>query len=58
MTPNGTKQKPFQRFNDVHTPQNDTVVRMNSIFDRLRHYNQFLHGKLQELNIEPTVYGM
>ncbi|CAF0811778.1 unnamed protein product [Rotaria sp. Silwood1] len=54
---NGIKQIPFQR-NDVHIPPNDTVTRMNSIFERLRHYDHSLHGKLEELNIEPTVYGI
>ncbi len=51
-------QKPFQRLNDVQIPTNDTVTRMNSIFERLRHYDRSLHCKLEELNIEPTVYGM
>ncbi|CAF1125764.1 unnamed protein product [Rotaria sordida] len=55
---NGTKQIPFQRLNDVHIPPNDTVTRMNSIFERLRHYDHLLHCKLEELNIEPTVYGI
>jgi hypothetical protein len=51
-------QKPFQRLNDVQIPTNDTVTRMNSIFERLRYYDRSLHCKLEELNIEPTVYGM
>ncbi|CAF2893304.1 unnamed protein product [Rotaria sp. Silwood2] len=55
---NGTKQIPFQRLNDVHMPPNDTVARMNSIFQRLRYYDRLLHCKLEELNIEPTVYGI
>ncbi|CAF1932915.1 unnamed protein product [Rotaria magnacalcarata] len=55
---NGAKQIPFQRLNDTHIPPNDTVTRMNSIFERLRHYDRFLHCKLEELNIEPTVYGI
>jgi hypothetical protein len=52
------KQIPFQRLNDVDISTNDTVIRMNTIFERLRHYDRLLHCKLEELNIEPTVYGM
>ena len=55
---NGAKQIPFQRLNDRHIPTNDTVMRMNSIFQRLSHHDSLLHRKLEEFKIEPTVYGM
>ena len=55
---NDTKQKPFEKPNDVHIRKNDTVTRMNSIFERLKYYDRLLHCKLEELEIEPTVYGM
>ncbi len=53
-----TKQIPFQRLNDVHHHPNDTAMRMNTIFERLKHDDPRLHCKLEELKIEPTVYGM
>jgi hypothetical protein len=53
-----TRQQPFQRSHHVHIPANDTAMRMNSIFERLKYYDKTLHSKLQELKIEPTVYGM
>lgn len=55
---NDTKQLLFQQWNDTYIPVNDTAARMNSIFERLRHYDRPLYNKLEELKIEPTVYGM
>lgn len=53
-----TKQVPFQELNDVHIPINDSTIRMNSIFERLKRYDPMLHSKLEDLKVEPTVYGM
>jgi Mg2+ and Co2+ transporter CorA len=49
---------PFQRQGDMANYINDTVTRINSIFERLQHYDQLLYSKLEDFNIEPTVYGM
>ena len=49
---------PFQRANDLFVQANDTVMRVNSIAERLKYYDEPLYRKLQELDIEPTVYGM
>lgn len=49
---------PFQRSNNIHVSPNDTVARMNAIFERLKDHDRVLHGKLEELCIEPAVYGM
>jgi hypothetical protein len=43
---------------DVHIPANETAQRMNSIVDRLKAHDPVLYSKLEELKIEPTVYGM
>ena len=37
---------------------NDTVMRVDSIFERLRDHHEQLYEKLMELSIEPAVYGM
>ncbi|CAF5146063.1 unnamed protein product, partial [Rotaria magnacalcarata] len=55
---NTNKYLLFQRVNDLHIQMNDTVMRVNSIFERLKYYDLPLYDKLQNLNIEPTVYGM
>ncbi|CAF3669396.1 unnamed protein product [Adineta steineri] len=56
---NDTKKLiPFQRLNHMEISINDSATRMNSIFERLRTYDRLLHDKLQEFNIEPTVYGI
>ncbi|CAF0932127.1 unnamed protein product [Adineta ricciae] len=55
---NNTKQIPFQRLNDLQVSTNDTVARINSIFERLRQCDRAVHSKLTELNIEPTFYGI
>jgi hypothetical protein len=52
------KQIPFQRLNDIHRTANDTAVRMHTIFERLKNDDPRLHCKLEDLKIEPTVYGM
>ncbi len=33
-------------------------MKVNSIFERLKEYDSSLYEKLQDLSIEPTVYGM
>jgi hypothetical protein len=33
-------------------------MRVNSIFDRLQKHDDVLYEKLEELGIEPMVYGM
>lgn len=55
---NTNKNLLFQRPTDVYVQLNDTVMRVNSIFERLKHYDLPLYDKLQNLSIEPTVYGM
>ncbi|CAF5192263.1 unnamed protein product, partial [Rotaria magnacalcarata] len=55
---NTNKYLLFQRVNDLHIQMNDTVMRVNSIFERLKYYDLPLYDKLQNLNIEPTVYGI
>lgn len=52
------KQIPFQKLKDAHIPENETAKRMISIIERLKHCDRVLHSKLEELKIEPTVYGM
>jgi hypothetical protein len=52
------KQFLFHRLNDVQMQMNDTVMKVNSIFERLKEYDSSLYEKLQDLSIEPTVYGM
>jgi hypothetical protein len=52
------KQFLFHRLNDVQMQMNDTVMKVNSIFERLKEYDTSLYEKLQDLSIEPTVYGM
>ena len=52
------KQVPFQRPNEALIQINDTAMRVNSIFERLRSFDEPLYRKLQESSIEPTVYGM
>jgi len=52
------KQFLFHRLNDVQMQMNDTVMKVNSIFERLKEYDILLYEKLQDLSIEPTVYGM
>ena len=37
---------------------NDTVNQVNSIFERLKDYDIELFKTLQDLAIEPMVYGM
>ncbi|CAF0853894.1 unnamed protein product [Rotaria sp. Silwood1] len=55
---NVNKHLPFQRSHDVQVQMNDTVMRVNSIFERLKNYDLELYDKLQNLSIEPTVYGI
>ncbi|UJR23629.1 hypothetical protein I4U23_026614 [Adineta vaga] len=55
---NDNKQILFQRFNDTQVYLNDTVMRVNSIYERLKDYDRSLYEQLQDLNIEPTVYGI
>jgi len=52
------KQFLFHRLNDVQMQMNDTVMKVNSIFERLKEYDILLYEKLQDLSIEPTVDGM
>ncbi len=56
--PHNRKQIPFQKLKDVHIPANETAQRMNTIVESLKDYDRVLHCKLEELKIEPTVYGM
>jgi hypothetical protein len=37
---------------------NDTVMRVNAIFNRLKDFDLSLFDKLEEMGIEPMVYGM
>ncbi|CAF4179786.1 unnamed protein product [Rotaria sp. Silwood2] len=55
---NVNKHMPFQRSHDVQVQMNDTVMRVNSIFELLQNYDLPLYEKLQALSIEPTVYGI
>ncbi len=58
MNISDNKQFLFHRLNDVQMQMNDTVMKVNSIFERLKEYDTSLYEKLQDLSIEPTVYGM
>ncbi len=58
MNISDNKQFLFHRLNDVQMQMNDTVMKVNSIFERLKEYDILLYEKLQDLSIEPTVYGM
>ncbi|CAF0729783.1 unnamed protein product [Adineta steineri] len=48
----------FQRLNDTQVQMNDTVMRVNAIFHRLKDFDRPLFEQLLELDIEPTVYGI
>ena len=58
VSANNTNQIPFQKLKDAHIPANETAKRMSAILERLKNYDRQLHNKLEELKIEPTVYGM
>ncbi|CAF1472097.1 unnamed protein product, partial [Rotaria sordida] len=55
---NVNKSIPFRRAQDIQVQMNDTVMRVNSIFERLKNYDLSLYDKLQNLSIEPTIYGI
>ncbi len=48
----------FQRSSIIPIHTNDTVMRVNSIFERLKYHDPQLHEKLEDLSIEPAVFGM
>lgn len=48
---------PFQQLKIVHIPPNENAKQINLIADNLKVHDKILHEKLEELGIEPTVYG-
>ncbi|CAF1171736.1 unnamed protein product [Adineta ricciae] len=52
------KQILFPRSNDTQLYWNDTVMRVNTIYERLKECDRPLYEQLQDLSIEPTVYGI
>lgn len=51
------KNVPFQQLKIVHIPPNENAKQINLIADNLKVHDKILHEKLEELGIEPTVYG-
>jgi hypothetical protein len=48
----------YQRSSIIPLQINDTVMRVNAIFERLKDHNFQLYEKLEDLSIEPAVYGV
>ncbi|CAF0832282.1 unnamed protein product [Didymodactylos carnosus] len=51
-------KQPFQKAQDLSPQSNEIVLRVNQIFEQLKNYDRFLHCKLQELDIDPHIYGI